>query len=384
MDGAVPWWMSSHLVSPMSKKLANPRFVAVTAAPPGAMMSLTSPEVPASTRQLGPDFDDHRARKLRHTHPPKAVRSPPGRHSTIPSTTGSPRPGRHDRSSWPLAGGCIIENRVTPTVIVARRPRTGHERDFERWLHNITDTAAAMPGHLGSELQPPSPSHPNEWVIVYQFESQSLLDNWLESPHRAELLALGADLTDGQARVQRLAINTGDDPVTAVASFRVRPENREAFKLDYEHVAESMATFDGFVSTQLFAPVEGVQEDTVIVFSFRSQPHLDGWLSSDERRHQLERLDEHIDGERQLNVVDGYAGWFSFGPRKVKTWKQAATVLLALYPTVLVLNGILGRLLPDNFPYLLTVLAGNIGGVAILSWLIMPKLTEALDSWLRR
>ncbi|MFW2381459.1 MAG: antibiotic biosynthesis monooxygenase [Acidimicrobiales bacterium] len=269
-------------------------------------------------------------------------------------------------------------------MIVARKPRAGQEREFERWLQRITDSAARMPGHLGSDLQPPGPKHPDEWVIVYQFDSQSLLDAWIESPLRAELLAEGAGLTEGNARVQQLATSSGDDPVTAVASFRVRDGERRAFEHDYEDIIESMATFDGFLNAQLFPPVEGVQDETVIVFSFRSRPQLDTWFTSDERRQELERLDEHIDGERQLNVVGGFGGWFAHGPRAVKTWKQAATVLLALYPTVLVLNEVLGWLLPDDFPYLLAVLVGNTLGVAILSWILMPRLTTALDSWLRR
>jgi antibiotic biosynthesis monooxygenase (ABM) superfamily enzyme len=145
-----------------------------------------------------------------------------------------------------------------------------------------------------------------------------------------------------------------------------------------------MATFDGFLNAQLFPPVEGVQDETVIVFSFQTRQQLDVWFSSAERRLQLERLKEHTDGEHRVNVVGGFGGWFNLGPREVKTWKQAATVLLALYPTVLLLNEVLDWILPDDFPYLLAVLVGNAIGVATLSWILMPKLTATLGSWLRR
>ena len=122
----------------------------------------------------------------------------------------------------------------------------------------------------------------------------------------------------------------------------------------------------------------------MIVFSFRSRDQLDVWLNSDERSKQLERLDEFVEGDRQVNVVGGFGGWFTFGQRQVKTWKQAAVVLLALYPTVLVINELLGWVLPDSFPYLLSVLVGNILGVGVLSWVLMPRLTLLLDNWLRR
>ena len=241
-----------------------------------------------------------------------------------------------------------------------------------------------MPGHLGSDLQAPGPEHPDEWMIVYQFESQSLLDDWIDSPIRAALLAEGAELTEGASRVQHLALGLGENPVTAVASFKVRQGRWAEFEEGYDRIIQSIGRFDGFLSAQLFPPVDGVQDETVIVSSFRSRDQLDVWLNSDERSEQLEQLDEFVEGDRQVNVVGGFGGWFTFGQRQVKTWKQAAVVLLALYPTVLVINELLGWVLPISFPYLLSVLVGNILGVGVLSWELMPQLTLLLDNWLRR
>jgi antibiotic biosynthesis monooxygenase (ABM) superfamily enzyme len=221
-------------------------------------------------------------------------------------------------------------------------------------------------------------------MIIYQFADQSLLDAWIESPVRAELLAEGVPLTDGNARVQRLAMGTGDNPVTAVASFRILPGHEAAFARGYERLLDLINDFDGFLRAQLFPPVEGVQDESVIVFSFESREQLDAWLESDERHVSLARLDEHLDGERQVNVVGGFGGWFSIGEGRVKTWKQAAIVLLALYPTVLVLNEVLGWIMPDDVPYLLDILIGLVLGVATLSWILMPRLTKLLDGWLRR
>lgn len=267
---------------------------------------------------------------------------------------------------------------------MARTPRPGRERDFERWLREITAVATQMPGHLGSDLQPPGPEHPDEWVIVYQFASQAELERWLKSPRRSELLAEGAELTRGEARIQRVAVGAGTNPVTAVASFEVQPGQWEEFERDYEALIDTIQTFGGFLRAELFPPVEGVQDETVIVFSFQTREQLDAWLSSDARRQGLARLDEHISGGRQVNVLGGFGGWFDSGRREVKKWKQAAVVLLALYPTVLVLNELFGSLLPDATPYVLEVLIGNIAGVAVLSWVLMPRLTTWLDRWLRR
>ena len=176
-------------------------------------------------------------------------------------------------------------------------------------------------------------------------------------------------------------MGTSSDPVTAVASFRVVPGQESAFERDYDRLIDLIETFDGYLRAQLFPPVDGVQDETVIVFSFQSRDELDVWLDSDERREGLAKLDEHIDGDRQVNVVGGFGGWFSVGQEQPKTWKQAFVVLLALYPTVLVLNEFFGWLIPDA-PYLLALLIGNTTSVAILSWILMPRLTRLFDRWL--
>ncbi len=221
-------------------------------------------------------------------------------------------------------------------------------------------------------------------MIIYQFVDQPSLDTWIASPVRDALLEEGIPLTRGDARVQHMAMGAGDDPVTAVASFRVRAGHEAQFAQCFEDVLESLQTFDGYLRAQLFPPVDGVQDDTVIVFSFQSREELDVWLKSSVRDDLLAQIDEHLDGEHQVNVVGGFGGWFSMDSVSVKTWKQAAIVLLGLYPTVLVLNEILGRMIPDSVPYVLDVLIGLVVSVAILSWLIMPKLTRACASWLRR
>lgn len=91
-----------------------------------------------------------------------------------------------------------------------------------------------------------------------------------------------------------------------------------------------------------------------------------------------------VEGDRTVNVVGGFAGWFS-GPTGAapKRWKQAALVLLALYPTALVVGIVRDAIAPD-LPVLLAVFIGNVGGVAILSWILMPALTRRFDAWLRR
>lgn len=282
------------------------------------------------------------------------------------------------------------------TVIVARRALDGQNRRAQAWLDEITKMASVANGYVRSEIQAPGTQHPNEWVVVYEFETHDLLNRWLTSKQRAKLVATGPSIFDGPATEQVLATRNLEDSVTAVASFRLRsnPKNEpgvldvwsieEAFSVEYEHLLRVVSQFPGFIRCDLFPAEPGVQDDTIVVFSFVDRAALDRWLESTERQDVLERLAPLLATERQLNIVGGFAGWFGVGnDRPVRTWKQAALVLLALYPTALLLGFVRNLVAPD-LPGPLGTLIGNAGGVIILSWWLMPALTARFASWLRR
>ncbi len=274
--------------------------------------------------------------------------------------------------------------RTIPTVVVARRPVAGREADFEVWLRRLVAAAREAPGHVSSDLQPPNDVHPGEWVVLYQFGDADSLRSWLRSPERIGLMRAGVDLLDGPEREQVIALARAPDPVTGVASFRVRPGEQDRFAGVHARLVERLSQFPGFLRSEVFEPVAGVQDETVVVFSFDSRGHLDTWMGSDERRELLAEIEPYIEGGRTVNVVGGFAGWFDGGEGEtVPTWKQASVVLLALFPTALVLTVLRRWLLPDVH-WVLGVLIGNVAGVIILSWGLMPFLTRLLADWLRR
>lgn len=287
-------------------------------------------------------------------------------------------------------------NHASATVIVARRARAGQQKRAQTWLDDITKMAASAPGYVRSEIQPPGSQHPNEWVVVYEFESRELLSAWLSSSERAKLVADSPSIFEADVTEQVLKTRNLQDSVTAVASFRLRSDPDEepgmldvasvgsAFASEYQHLLSVVSRFPGYIRCDLFPAESGVQDDTIIVFSFVDRPALDRWLSSTERQGVLDRLAPLLATERQLNVVGGFAGWFGVGQdRPVRTWKQAALVLVALYPTALLLGAVRTVIAPD-MPGPLATLVGNAGGVVILSWWLMPVLTSRYAAWLRR
>jgi antibiotic biosynthesis monooxygenase (ABM) superfamily enzyme len=165
---------------------------------------------------------------------------------------------------------------------------------------------------------------------------------------------------------------------------RVVPSAAEDFRALHDEVLVELATSPGFLRCDLFEPVPGVQEDTVVVLAFDTRANLDRWLHSDERRRILEQMERYTEGDRIVNVVGGFAGWFApTGGASVRKWKSAAAVLLALIPTSLVFTALRLTLFPDLAPVLATI-ASNVVGIVVLTWLLMPIVTARLSSWLRR
>jgi uncharacterized protein len=274
--------------------------------------------------------------------------------------------------------------RRRPTVVVARRPAPGRERELERWMRQLVTAAGQAPGYVGAELQPPNAQHPDEWVTIYQFRDRPTLEGWLRSPARRELVEAGAALVDGEPREQVLAVAPEDVHATVVSSYLIEPEHAARFETFQRRLLAALAELPGFVSTEVFEPVDGVQDDTVIVVTFTARRHLDAWLGSDERHRLLREIEPYLAHDRVTNVVGGFGGWFGGpGAPEVRRWKQAALVLLALYPTSLLLTAAREAVAP-GLPIVPAVLVTNAAGVAILTWLLMPVLTQAFDRWLRR
>ena len=276
---------------------------------------------------------------------------------------------------------------AAPTTVVARRVHPDREDEFRAWDWRIRAAAASYPGYLGSEVQPPTTSHPGEWVTVYSFATVEELEAWLQSDERKAFMVEVDPMIDGDAREQRVAgMRVTSEPVTIVFSQCVAPRNQDEFVALHDDAVERLGEFPGFLGSQLLPPVEGVQEEYVIVASFASRTNLDRWLESDTRREWLDQIEQLVEGDRTYNVVGGFGGWFpsqasqSQGPKR---WKQAIAVFIALFPTVLLITLIRGAIAP-NMNVVLAVFIGNVLGILILTYVLMPPLTHRLRHWLSR
>lgn len=179
--------------------------------------------------------------------------------------------------------------------------------------------------------------------------------------------------------------SAGDpDPLTVVVSHPVRLEHEPEFLAWQERMNAAQRAQPGFRGSRLYHPVPGVQESWTTVFSFDTAEHLDGWLDSPERAALL-AAGRHFQDFDLRRLVTPFGSWFSFedgGPDSAPpSWKTALSVLVGLYPTVVLLTLGIKAVWPDA-PLWSSLLLGTVLSVSLLTWVVMPIVTRALGFWL--
>lgn len=151
-------------------------------------------------------------------------------------------------------------------------------------------------------------------------------------------------------------------------------------------VAGAAEGFAGYRGTDVYPPGDSRRDEWVVVIHFDDEKSLQGWLNSSVRAQWVEKLQAHV-GDFELKALPGgFGAWFAGhaqGPAAPPpSWKIALTVLLGLYPTVMLLTLFPGPY-TEPLGLALAMLIGNTLSVAILQWVVMPVLNIVLTPWLR-
>jgi uncharacterized protein len=272
------------------------------------------------------------------------------------------------------------------TVIIGQRIRAGSELAFEAWQQDLNNEASKYPGFLGAEINRPTAVQP-DWVVVYRFDSVAHVQAWINSAARQERLAAGQQYFDGPGTQQVVGggVRQADPLVTVVVTHRVRPENVEEFVAWQERLRLAESKFPGFRGTELFRPVEGVQDGWTAIYRYQTANDLDKWLVSKERQQLLAEGEKFHDFE--LRTVDNsFGSWFAFDEHGAPApppseSKSAIAVWVGLYPTVVFLTLALS---PLKLPLWLGMLIGNLLSSFMMSFVSMPYyVNPLLKHWLR-
>jgi uncharacterized protein len=172
---------------------------------------------------------------------------------------------------------------------------------------------------------------------------------------------------------------------SSVIVHRLAPDRVDQFLTLQRGITEAAKAFPGYQATDVYPPADRQNAEWVVVIHFDRPETLQGWLDSPVRAGWVDKLRKEMGDFRLKTLPAGFGAWFTglvdeAGGAPPPSWKIALTVLLQLYPTVMVLAIFVS---PHLGPVGLavTMLISNALSVSILQWAVTPALNRFLGPW---
>ena len=172
-------------------------------------------------------------------------------------------------------------------------------------------------------------------------------------------------------------------PVTiSVARHVVR--GREA---DYEQwlkgITADALRFPGHMGVNVLRPTRGSNE-YISIFRFDTYEHSRAWEESGVRADWLSRLEGIVEGEDTVRRGTGLEFWFSLPELPAahpSPHKMAIVLVVVVFTLLLVINALLAPLTGD-WPAVVRLFVTVVLQVSLMTYLVMPRVTLLLKSWL--
>ncbi len=166
------------------------------------------------------------------------------------------------------------------------------------------------------------------------------------------------------------------EPVKIVIERRVRPGAKPQFEQWTRSFMTTASRFSGLQGSSVFN--FNSTGDYFILLRFASQAHLENW-----RNALCKQADAVSTATDRHQVRTGLETWFALSSRSIAPavpprWKMALVSWLALFPQVVILS----LLIPSALPMVIRIALLTAAPVAMLTWLVMPRLSELLHEWL--
>jgi uncharacterized protein len=170
--------------------------------------------------------------------------------------------------------------------------------------------------------------------------------------------------------------------VTVTVARQVAPGRECDFEKWVSGILAAASTRPGYLGGGVLRPARAGQ-DWHIVYRFADTPSLTQWENSPQRAEWLTAGEEFMrkTGEQRTS---GLETWFELPGRTAPApprWKMALVSLAAVFPLALAFNLLLVPHL-GGLPVVARTAALSVCLTTLMTWLMMPRLTHLLASWL--
>ena len=185
-----------------------------------------------------------------------------------------------------------------------------------------------------------------------------------------------------------MSSTTGDatSGVAIVTTRRVDRDRVADYRMWSEKVQACLERAPGFISAEQLPAVSGQQDFWTQIVRFSNKDYSARWARSPELAALVKEIEPYTENAEVSAVRIGKNDWLNFGlstksgPGAPPKWKQLITGVMALYPTVIIVNQVFERLV--NLPFALSVLLTNAIAMALVMLIFLPQLSRVLHGWL--
>jgi uncharacterized protein len=176
-----------------------------------------------------------------------------------------------------------------------------------------------------------------------------------------------------------------DQPVTVVVTRKVK-FGREA---DYEawlaRLLRDVTALPGYLGATVHRPASAGSREYTSIFRFDSVAHLRAFENSDLRRLALAEVASVVEADAAWQQYTGLEFWFAAPVGTVvpqpSRARMALLMIAVVYLLVLSIGSLVGLVL-SSAPFAVRLLVTITIEVALMTWVIMPRLTRWLAGWI--
>jgi len=181
-----------------------------------------------------------------------------------------------------------------------------------------------------------------------------------------------------------MAANSNSQPVHVAITRRVKPGQEQEFQVALKELFARSLAQSGVHGAALIVPPPGSgSAEYGIIRSFASAAERDAFYASALYAEWKKRVAPLSEGEPQTRELHGLEAFFrgnnSAPPPR---WKMAIATYLGVVPTIMTLALTLGPCI-RSWNFVLNNLVFNACVVVLLTWVVMPLITRALQGWLQ-
>ena len=270
-------------------------------------------------------------------------------------------------------------------MAVTNFDRAADPEVFDGWIGDVRSAAEAAQGFVAFTASIRRDT-PLDWAVAVTFDSEDLLHQWLDGATWKQLVRAAAArgflrLSSDLVVIEGAVIPTG----VAIVSSSVSSGMEADFHAAHIRLTMAASQFSGYEGTAVFPP--GALGKWMALIRFRTEPQLSAWLRSPQRKEVLPPVRSSLTGDFSVfaqttpfgTTVRNVDGKTEMTPR----WKTALLLLMVLYPVVMLQSRfvapVIGKLGAQPW---LSVWLGQVLGVALMQWWLMPTVASWCRRWL--